>query len=206
MAAIFGLRSFRYNDVPASVPPVPTAEAKSRQCPKGLILNFRTGAVVMSQPVGDDLELVCPEPAMLLRQALGHAVVIARIPVRFFRHGDDLCAERAQQADFLRRLRFRNDNDGTITPGMTDDGEADAGVAGGALDNGVAGLEHTPVFGVGDDAERGAILYRAARIHEFSLAQNFAAGQFGEAAQPDQWRVSDVALDSVIRWRTHAFP
>jgi hypothetical protein len=91
---------------------------------------------------------------MLLRQALGHAVVIARIPVRFFRHGDDLCAERAQQADFLRRLRFRNDNDGTITPGMTDDGEADAGVAGGALDDGAAGTERAGFLRVLDEGER----------------------------------------------------
>ena len=44
---------------------------------------------------------------------------------------------------------------------------------------------------------RYAVFDRAAWIHEFSLAQDFTAGAFGEAAQADQRCVSHVTFHSL---------
>ena len=45
--------------------------------------------------------------------------------------------------------------------------------------------------GVLDDEQGGAVLDRLAGIEEFRLAENFAAGLFGGALEPDQRRVAD---------------
>src|ERR1700677_3570218 len=83
----------------------------------------------MNLPVGDVIELVRPEKAALLGQALRHLVVIAGILVRLFRDDDDLGAERAEQFHLCRRLVIGNDDDGAIAPRLAHHGESDAGVA-----------------------------------------------------------------------------
>jgi hypothetical protein len=72
-------------------------------------------------------------------------------------------------------------------------GEADAGVAGRAFDDGAAGLELAPFLGRLDDAARGPILHRAAGVHELSLAKNLAPGCLAQRAQPDERRIADGA-------------
>src|SRR5947209_8733573 len=46
-------------------------------------------------------------------------------------------------------------------------------------------------LGVADHVERGPVLDRLARVHEFGLGQDLAAGQLAGAAQADQGRVPD---------------
>jgi hypothetical protein len=75
--------------------------------------------------------------------------------------------------------------------------EADARVAGGSLDHGAAGLEDPAPLGVQHDPLGGAILHRAAGIHEFRFAENFAAGLFAHAAQPNQGSIADNIRKSV---------
>ena len=70
-------------------------------------------------------------------------------------------------------------------------GQPDAGVAGGALDDGAAGLQRAARERIADDEQRGAVLDRLAGIHELGLAENGAAGQFRRLAELDQRRVAD---------------
>ena len=62
---------------------------------------------------------------------------------------------------------------------------------GGALDDHAAGLQQALRLRVADDEQAGAVLHRLAGIHEFGLAEDFAAGLFRSALQPDQRRVAD---------------
>ena len=142
--------------------------------------------------------MIGPKPAAFLRQPLRHAVVIARINVGLFRHRDDLRAQHAQQRDFFRRLRFRNHNHRPVPFRVTDDREPDARVARRPFQDGRAGLQLSRRLGLGDDAQRGPVLHRTARVHEFRLAKDFAAGQLREPPQPDQRRVADMMFNSVI--------
>ena len=52
----------------------------------------------MREAVGGVVELVRPEPALLLREALRDTIVISGIAVRLFRHREDFSAKRAKQA------------------------------------------------------------------------------------------------------------
>jgi hypothetical protein len=58
--------------------------------------------------------------------------------------------------------------------------EPDARVAGGAFDDGPAGLDQALLFGMLDDEEGGAVFDTAARVLEFGFAEDIAAGLFGE--------------------------
>src|SRR5690606_26579922 len=91
----------------------------------------------------------------------------------------------------------RDDDDGTIAAGAGDDGKADAGIAGGALDHEAAGFQLAALFRFEDHLAAGAILHRLAGIHELGLAEDGAASDLGRAAQPDQRRVAD-SVDDVV--------
>ncbi len=67
----------------------------------------------------------------------------------------------------------------------------DAGVAGGALDHGAAGAQFAALDRAFHDGARGAILDRAARIHELRLAEDLAAGLVTQALKTDERRVAD---------------
>ena len=102
--------------------------------------------------------MVGPKPSFFRRETRGDVIVIVGVAIGLFRHGDDFGPECAQERDFFRRLRFGDDNHGAIPLGMADDGEADAGVAGGAFHDGGTGFQESFLLGIRDDAQRGAIL------------------------------------------------
>src|SRR5260221_6456919 len=60
-----------------------------------------------------------------------------------------------------------------------------------SLDHIAARGHHAPLFRVGHDPFRGPILHRTARIHEFGLAQDLAAGRVAQRAQPNQRGVAN---------------
>jgi len=107
----------------------------------GLLPNFRPGRAIMGQPVRGIVKLIRPEPAVLFGEPAGDVVVIAGLTVRFFGHGNDFGAERAEQTDFFRRLRFGNDDDRAITFRVANDRQANARIARRALHNGRAGFQ-----------------------------------------------------------------
>jgi len=63
----------------------------------------------MGLAVGGVVELVGPEPAALLREALGDPVVVGGILVWGFRYGYHLRAQGAEQADLFRGLVVRDE-------------------------------------------------------------------------------------------------
>ena len=69
--------------------------------------------------------------------------------------------------------------------------EADAGVAGGALDQRAAGLQQALLLEVIEDAPGGTVLHRAAGVQELGLAEDLAARLVAERVQADEGGVAD---------------
>src|SRR5690606_34086270 len=88
---------------------------------------------------------------------------------------------------------------------VADMGDADAGVAGGALDHGATWLEDTARLGVEHDPARAAILHRSARIHELGLGEDLATGFPAQALQAQQRRVTHC-IDETLAQTHPAFP
>ena len=93
------------------------------------------------------------------------------------RHLDQLGAGQPQHVLLLLGLGVGNHDHGAIAERRADDREADSGIAGGALDDDPARTQRAARDRVLDDRQRRAILDRAARIHEFGLAEDRAAGR-----------------------------
>ena len=129
-------------------------------------------------------------------QARGVLHVVVGIAVGHRRHLDHLGAEHAQRVLLLLALGVGNDDHGAQAERVAEHGEADAGVAGGALDDRAARPQPPARHRVRDDAERGAILDRRAGVHELGLAEDRAAGFLGGAAKLDQRRVADGGGDA----------
>jgi hypothetical protein len=138
----------------------------------------------VSLPVGDIVELIGPDRAagfffrQLFRQPAGIFHVIVRVRIGDGGNLDQLGALQAQKTFLLVRLGVGNDDQGAIAERMGDQGQADAGIARRAFDDGSAGFERAGTNSVADDGERRAVLDRTARIHEFRLAVDLAAGGF----------------------------
>ena len=113
-------------------------------------------------------------------------------------------AAEAQHVLFFLALRLGHDDDRAVAAGIADERQADAGIAGRALDDDTAGLKQAALLGILDDEERGAVLDRAARVEELGLAENRAAGHLRGAAQFDQRRIADRADKTVAD--VHASP
>ena len=151
----------------------------------------------MAAAVGHVVELVGPDGAVGLAlgdlgsQPAGIFHVIVRVPVRHGRDQAQVGADQPEHVLLLVALRLRHDDDGAIAAGIGHQGQADAGIAGGALDDDAAGAEQAAGFGVLDDRQRRAVLDAAAGIEELALAQDLAAGQLGCLVQADQRRVAD---------------
>ena len=179
------------------MPPVPTAETKPSTLPSVCRQISSRGRADMAVAVGDIVELVGPDravrlaPGKLLGQPAGHLHVVVRVLVGHRRNLDQLGAEHPQRVLLLLALRVGNDDDGAVAERLGDQRQADAGIAGGALDDDAAGPEQALLLGVADDEQPGAVLDRLARIDEFGLAENLAAGLLGSAFQTDQRRVAD---------------
>ena len=146
----------------------------------------------MRQRVGRIGELVGVEGAGQFRgDLLGHVLIIfgmalADIGTRHAHFG----AERAQMLDLFARHLVGHDEDDAVALGDADLGEAEAGIAGGRLDDGAAALELALFLGRRDHRQRDAVLDRAAGILAFKLDEQpaFAGVEFG---QFDHRRLAD---------------
>ena len=129
---------------PASVPPVPTAETKPSTLPPVWRQISCAGRADMAVAVGDIVELVGPDravrlaPRQLLGQPAGHLHVVVRVLVGHRRHLDQLGAEQPQRVLLLLALGVGNDDHRAVAERLGDQRQADAGVAGGALDDDAA--------------------------------------------------------------------
>ncbi len=103
----------------------------------------------------------------------------------------------AQHVFLFLALRLRNDNQCAVTARIGDQGQADAGIAGGRLDDESAGAQFAALFRLHDHLPAGAIFHRAARVHEFGLAEDDASGRLGGVLQLYERRVAD-GLDNAF--------
>ena len=166
--------------------------------PAALLPDLRTGARVMGAAVGEVVELVGPNgTGNLGGDAAGEPHVVVRVGVRHGRHGAHLRPEAAQQADLLGRLGVGDHDQAAVTAGIAEMGQADAGVAGGALHHSAAGPQLPASLRLLQDAEGGAVFHRTAGIHEFGLAEDVAAGELTEGPQADQGGVAHGGAEAL---------
>src|SRR5262249_54208088 len=109
------------------------------------------------------------------------------------RHALHLGAEHLEQRVFLRRLVVRHHDQAAVAAGVADVREPDAGVARRAFHHHAAGGELAALLGAVHDGARGAVLDRAAGVHELGLAEDLAAGVLAHTPQAQERRVADRA-------------
>jgi hypothetical protein len=96
-----------------------------------------------------------------------------------------LSAAQPERIFFFLALRFGDDNDRAKPQRVADQSKTNSGVARGAFDDHAAWLELSPFHGVLNDEQRGPVLDRLTRVHEFGFAQNRTAGGSRGALQLD---------------------
>ena len=186
--------------MPARVPPVPTAQMKPSTLPSVWLPDFRAGGLVVDLPVRYIVELLRPDGAPLasLRgKFLGHSAGDVDVVVRVLvGHGGDLAqvgAAHAQHVLLFLGLGFGDDDHRAVTARLADQGEPDAGIARRSFDDDTAGLQLAVTLRVANDGPGRPVLDGTARVEELGLAQDLAAGHFGEVAEADERRVPDCA-------------
>src|SRR6185437_3907030 len=136
-------------------------------------------------------------------QPPANVLVVVRVAEGEGGHLDKLGAKQTEGVLLFLALRVRDNDDRAITARIGDQRQADAGIAGGAFDHEAAGAQFAALFGFQDHLAPGAVLDRAAGVHEFGLAENGAAGGGRGGFQLDERRVADRFNDTVAH--LHSF-
>ena len=110
---------------------------------------------------------------------------------------DDFGAHGLEVEDLLAAHLVRHDQNQPVSLLLGDQGKPDAGIASGALDQGVAGLDPAIALRGVDHAEADAVLDRAAGIVAFELEEQLAASGL-EALGLDDRRIADQFEDALV--------
>ena len=129
--------------MPVMVPPVPTPQTKWVMRPRGLLPDLRAGGLVLGPRVVGVVVLVgLPGAGHLAGQPVRHRVVgVGVLGVDRRRAHDHLGAVGPQLGDLVGRHLVGADEDALVAAAGRHDGEPDAGVAAGRLDDRAAGLQ-----------------------------------------------------------------
>ena len=197
MALKLGLRFLMTSLTPVMVPPVPTPETRMSTLPS---VSFQiSSAVVWRWISGLAGFLNCcgmNELGIVLQQLLGlgdgavHALVAGR------QH--DLGAEGLEQPAAFQAHGLGHGDDELVAAGGAGEGQADAGVAAGRLDDGRVLVDLAVALGGVDHGHADAVLDRPERIEALQLGDDGGLGVADHAAQPDQRRVADGLGDVVV--------
>ncbi len=110
----------------------------------------------------------------------------------------------------LDRQILGHDQDHAVAEHRRGHGQRDAGIAGGGLDQRIAGLDVAALGGALNHAQRRPVLHRAGGVVALELAQDDIAARVvvgaGQALQPHQRRIADGVLQRLVaRWilRSH---
>ncbi len=170
-----------------------------RQAAAGLAPQLRPRRLVVRLRVGRVAVLVGLERARdLLGQAVGDAVVgLRRLRRDVGRRDHDLGAVGAQQVDLLARHLVGHHRDDAVALQPCGDREPGAGVARRRLDDRAAGTQAAVALGRLDQAQRHAILDRAARVEQLHLRDELRLDGRVDATQPHERRVADRVEDRI---------
>ena len=152
------------------------ADHQLRHRAVGLLPDLGTGLLVVRLRVRQVVVLVrFPRVRHFALEPRRHRVVRARIlRIDVGRADDHFGAERLQRVDFLLRLLVGGGEDAAVALDDGGDGEAHAGIAGGAFDDRAAGLEQARLLGVLDHLDRHPVLDRVAGIEGLDLGEHGA--------------------------------
>ncbi|MNY06229.1 hypothetical protein D3C86_1389790 [compost metagenome] len=158
----------------------------------GLRPDLRRGAAFVGQRVGRVVELVGEERiGNFRRQPRGNVLVVLGMALADVGAGDvHLGAHGLEVQDLLGGHLVRHHQHHPVTLGAADQGQAEAGVAGGGFDDGAAGAQAAIAFGGVDHRQTDAVLDRTAGVLGFEFEkQRTRAGI--ESADAYQWGVAD---------------
>jgi hypothetical protein len=118
----------------------------------------------------------------------------------FCRGQFQLGAEDQQHLAALQRHALRHDQGQAVALGGSDEGERNAGIATGRLDDLAAGLQHALGFQIFDHRHADAVLDGGQRVEELELGDNLALGleRLGQVRQTHQRCVADRVDDAVV--------
>ena len=113
---------------------------------------------------------------------------------------DELGAEEGQHLAALDRHGFRHDEDQAVAARGGHEGEGDAGIARGRLDQGAAGLEGAGRLQRVDHADADAVLDAGDRVEELELGQEIGlhAALAADAVEAHDGGVADGVGDGIV--------
>ncbi len=166
----------------------------------GLLPDFGRGDVVVRLRVRHVRVLVGLEAAgdLLGDPRRDRVVRLRRVVVDRRRRDHDLGAVRAEHRDLLLAHLVGHDEDAAVALAGRGDGQPDARVARGRLDDRAARLELPLALGLLDHREADPVLDRAARVEELELGEDPRVARRREPLEPDDRRAADEVEEGRI--------
>ncbi len=127
----------------------------------------------------------------------GRVVGVGVVRLHGGRTDDDAGPVRGQHVPLVLADLVRADEDAVVALGLGDDGQPDAGVAAGGLDDGAARLEQAVPLGRLDHLDRDPVLHRATRVEVLDLGQDETLGAVGDRTELEQRGVADEVDERV---------
>ena len=146
----------------------------------------------MGQRIGGIVELVGKEGArQVARQARRVILVVLGMALAHVRaRGVHFRAQGLQVQHFFRRHLVGYDENHAVALDAAHQGQADAGIAGGGLDDGAARLQAAVGFGRFDDGQADAVLDGTAGVLRFQFQEQLAQARV-EPGDFDQRGIAD---------------
>ncbi len=162
---------------------------KVRDFTFGLFPNLRPRRLVMRLAVAEVVVLVGEVGVGDLRiQTPRHRIVAVGVVGGHVGGADvDFCAERPQYIHFLLALLVAEGADEFVAFDNGCEREAHAGVAGGAFNDGAAGLEQTVFLGIFDHFQGHTVLGAVSGVEVFHFGVHGSGNAFHGFVQLDQW-------------------
>ena len=117
----------------------------------------------------------------------------------------DLGPERLEQAAALEAHGFRHGDDELVAAGRAGEGQADAGVAAGGLDNGGVLVDLAVALAGVDHRHADAVLDRPERVEALELDDDGRLGVAHDPPQPHERGMADALRDIVVNPATKSF-
>ena len=157
-----------------------------------LLPDFGRRRRFVGQRIGGIVELVGKEGArQVARQARRVILVVLGMALAHVRaRGVHFRAQGFQVQHFFRRHLVGHDENHAVALDAAHQGQADAGVAGGGLDDGAARLQAAVGFGRFDDGQADAVLDGTAGILRFQFQEQLAQARV-EPGHFDQRGIAD---------------